>query len=131
MSALQAGSLGGGPDPPAQRAPIAQSGSRRLSWTISEFDNLLPSLRVAPSTSDAAVILVPALHRFQLSSLVQLYHKGLQAQQHCPWRVQSGAGGSTRTRTGVTSRIVGHTEVIAKNGALSHQQFPSGCGHAL
>jgi len=27
--------------------------------------------------------------------------------------------------------IIGHTEVIAKNGALSHRQFPSGCGHAL
>src|SRR6266403_60763 len=27
--------------------------------------------------------------------------------------------------------MVGHTEVIAKNGALSHRQLPSGCGHAL
>jgi hypothetical protein len=26
---------------------------------------------------------------------------------------------------------VGHTEVIAKNGALSHRQLPSGCGHAV
>jgi hypothetical protein len=29
------------------------------------------------------------------------------------------------------SWFVGHTEVIAKNGALNHRQVPSGCGHAL
>src|SRR6266849_11199528 len=30
-----------------------------------------------------------------------------------------------------SGRVVGHTEVIAKNGALNHWQLRSGCGHAL
>src|SRR5579859_3456292 len=30
-----------------------------------------------------------------------------------------------------TFLLVGHTELIAKSGALSHRQFPLGYGHAL
>ncbi len=34
-------------------------------------------------------------------------------------------------RSAHSGRMVGHTQVIAKNGALSHRQLPPGCGHAL
>ena len=30
-----------------------------------------------------------------------------------------------------SGRVVGHTEVIAQNGALSYRRLPSSCGHAL